>query len=78
MRKWLIAVALGLSMGIGGVFASSASADSPFASSCDAGFRSDRALTNAGDRSEQAPSGGVRQGQERSSEFSQLNFCSEL
>ncbi len=72
MRKWLIIIALSVSMG--GAFASSAVAAPPFASSCEA---SEQGLTTAGKRSDRAPSGGVRQGKDRSSEFSQLNFCNQ-
>lgn len=73
MRKWLIVAALGLSVGTGGLLASPAAAAPPV-SPC---VRSEQGLTTAGERSERAPSGGVRRGQERSSEFSQLNFCNQ-
>jgi len=72
MRKWLIIFALSLSMG--GIVTSSTAAAPPFASSCEA---SEQGLTTAGERSDRAPSGGVRQGKDRSSEFSQLNFCNQ-
>jgi len=72
MRKWLIVVAVSLSMG--GAFATTAVAAPPFESSCEA---SEQGLTTAGERSGRASNGGVRQGKAQSSEFSQLNFCNQ-
>jgi hypothetical protein len=72
MRKWLITVALALSMA-GGV-ASVAAA--PPTDSCDASQRAlEHGLVIAGDRSGQAPGGGVNRGAAQSNEASEHNWC---
>ena len=72
MRKWIVTGALALSMTLG--VAATASAAPPFESSCEA---SESGLMTAGNRSSNAPNGGVQQGKAKSSEFSQLNFCNQ-
>jgi hypothetical protein len=53
-------------------------ADSPFDTSCEAGHRPSQAtsgLKRSAEASSAAPTGGTEQGKEKSSEFSEINFC---